>query len=65
MTPTFSVRTTPHYERLVQKLLRGQPDLQALQDQSERSSQPTPTTVHGHTTSRNSKGSAREKVNTG
>lgn len=33
MTPPFSVHTTPHYERLVRKLLKGHAELQALQDQ--------------------------------
>lgn len=32
MTPPFSVHTTPRYERLVRKLLKGHPELQALQD---------------------------------
>jgi len=32
MTPPFSVHATPHYERLVRKLLGGHADLQALQD---------------------------------
>ena len=32
MTPPFSVHATPRYERLVRKLLKGHPELQALQD---------------------------------
>ncbi len=31
MTPPFSVHTTPHYKRLVGKLLRGHPELRGLQ----------------------------------
>ncbi len=31
MTPPFSVRITPHYERLVRRLLRGHPELGGLQ----------------------------------
>lgn len=32
MTPPFSVHVTPHYERLSRKLLKGQPELENLQD---------------------------------
>lgn len=33
MTPPFSVHTTPHYERLFQKLLRTHRELELLQGQ--------------------------------
>ena len=32
MTPPFSVHTTPHYERLMRKLLKAHQELQAIQD---------------------------------
>ena len=32
MTPPFTIHTTPHYERLVRKLLKGHPELQALHE---------------------------------
>ena len=32
MTPLFSVRTTPHFERLFRKLLGAHPDLRALRE---------------------------------
>ena len=32
MKPPFSVHTTPHYERLVRRLVKGQPELRALLD---------------------------------
>ena len=32
MTPRFSVRTTPHHERLVRRLLKHHPELQFLQE---------------------------------
>jgi len=31
MTPPFSAHTTPHYERLVKKLLKGHAELRGLQ----------------------------------
>ena len=34
MTSSFSVHTTPHYERLLRKLLRRHPELLELQDQA-------------------------------
>ena len=33
MRGAFSVHVTPHYERLVRKLLKQHPDLRLLQDQ--------------------------------
>ncbi len=32
MTPPFSLRTTPRYERLVRHLLKGHPELRDLQE---------------------------------
>lgn len=32
MTPSFSVTSTPHFERLFRKLLAGHPDLRAIRD---------------------------------
>lgn len=32
MTSFFVVRSTPHFERLVRRLLRGHPDLREVQD---------------------------------
>lgn len=32
MTPAFTVRTTPHYERLARRLLRGEPEFRPTQD---------------------------------
>lgn len=34
MTPPFSVRTTPHYERLARKLRTGHPKFDALQERA-------------------------------
>lgn len=35
MTPPFIVRTTPHYERLSNKLLRGHPDFDAVEQRAK------------------------------
>ncbi|MBI3327311.1 MAG: hypothetical protein HYZ81_11495 [Nitrospinae bacterium] len=35
MTPPFSVTSTPHFERLFRRLLRGHPDLRDLRDSIE------------------------------
>ena len=32
MTPPFSIRSTPHYERLVRKLLKRHPELEPLHE---------------------------------
>ena len=34
MTPPFSIRTTPRFERLFRALLQGHPELRALQDRA-------------------------------
>ena len=36
MTPRFSVRTTPHYERLVRPLLKQHAELRTLQERALR-----------------------------
>jgi hypothetical protein len=36
MTPRFSVRTTPHYERLVRRLLKQHSELRILQERAVR-----------------------------
>ena len=34
MTPRFAVRTTPHYERLTRRLLKGHPEFRGLQERA-------------------------------
>jgi hypothetical protein len=36
MTPRFSVRTTPHYERLARRLLKRHSELRTLQERAVR-----------------------------
>ena len=36
MTPPFSIRSTPRYERLVRRLLKRQPEPRVLQEQALR-----------------------------
>jgi mRNA-degrading endonuclease RelE of RelBE toxin-antitoxin system len=36
MTPLFSVRTTPRYERLSTKLLKGHPDFEEIEHRAHR-----------------------------
>ena len=34
MTPPFSVRTTPHFERLIRNLLKSHPELRSIQERA-------------------------------